>query len=114
MAASGRRSCASSTRWCDLSCCNASARHGMVVVPGDDRLSQPSSLFGDWFVPAPPKVLLELMQLGPHPVADIASKARGKKPDCRLADRARSRHQDRRRLRAGAVYQWLVAGITSP
>lgn len=43
--------------------------YGVVVIPAGDHASQPSSLFGDRRVPPPSEFLLELMQLGAHPVA---------------------------------------------
>ncbi len=43
--------------------------YGVVVIPAGDHAPQPSSLFGDRRVPPPPEFLLELMQLGAHPVA---------------------------------------------
>ncbi len=43
--------------------------HGMVVIPAGDHALQPSCLFGDRRVPPSPQFLLEVVQLGGHPVA---------------------------------------------
>ncbi len=43
--------------------------HGVVIAPAGDHALQPSPLFGDRRVPPPPEFLLEVMQLGAHPVA---------------------------------------------
>ncbi len=43
--------------------------YGVVIIPARDHALQPSSLFGDRQVPPSPEFLLEVMQLGAHPVA---------------------------------------------
>src|SRR5215210_337742 len=44
-------------------------RDGVIVEEAGDDLSEPNPLDGDRLMPSPPQLLLDVLELRPHPVA---------------------------------------------